>query len=656
MTPEQYILAIIIIASVLAVLARVVVVVLALSRGRPDKWLDDRGQRLKNVILVGIIQRKIYRDGAAGFIHGALFGAFAILLFSVVEIVGEGFIQGPAPSVDRTFELGEVLALPWLWNTVYFLQDIIAALGVIAVFVSFYRRRISRVPRLQHEGNRPAQVMLVFILGIIGSFLLLNVGRILQDASLGGNVRPVSTALAFLIGEAGLGGLGEGLATFMWWFHVVVLFAFMGWFPYTKHAHIIFAIFNVYLHRPGLPGAMEPVPPEQAENPGARTVEDLTRFSLLNGFACTECGRCSDTCPAHASGTAMDPMHLMMGLREAVLADDEKGRTLLESVHSADAIWSCMTCYSCVDGCPVLNDHLSKILEMRRHMIMEGQVETGLQRALENLSRYGNSFRKTPKARKRWARKLEPPVRDARAEEVEYLWFLGDYAAYDTRCQELTQRTADVFARIGFDFGTLQEDERNSGNDIRRVGEEGLFEQLREQNLAALEGARYRDIVTTDPHTYNTLKHEYQLNGGQVLHYTELLDDWLTAGRLTFSKRLDTRVAYHDPCYLGRYNGVYDAPRRVLEATGVELVEMPRNRYDSFCCGAGGGRIWMEECEGETQRPADMRVEEAAGLGVEVLVVACPKDYVMFQDAVKTTGLEHELQIKDIIDLMEEAL
>jgi Fe-S oxidoreductase len=459
----------------------------------------------------------------------------------------------------------------------------------------------------------------------------------------------------------------------MWWTHILALFTFLAWFPYTKHSHIIFAVFNVFFRKPEPAGAMRPVPPELASSPGARTIRDLTWVSLLNAFACTECGRCTDNCPAHESGTGMDPMHLMIGLRAAILSRKSgaavsasvaadggmaAGDDLFLSVQSPEAVWSCMTCYACVDGCPVFNNHLSKILEMRRQLTAQGNLRPGLQGALESLSRYGNSFKATPKARTKWARTASNAIKDARQEPVDVLWFVGDYASYDARCQTLTTRTAQVFGRSGINFGILQEGEWNSGNDVRRIGEEGLFETLRDHNLEAIRSCSFHDIVTTDPHTYNTLKNEYpRSNGERVLHYTEFLDELIQSGRLRFSKKLPYRVTYHDPCYLGRYNGVYDAPRRILAALGVDLVEMPRNRWKSFCCGAGGGRIWMEDIPGETQRPADMRVKEAAALdGVTVLAVACPKDYVMFTDAVKAARLEGSLQVRDIIELVEEAL
>jgi Fe-S oxidoreductase len=261
--------------------------------------------------------------------------------------------------------------------------------------------------------------------------------------------------------------------------------------------------------------------------------------------------------------------------------------------------------------------------------------------------------------RAKWTQPIQPPVKDARRNEVEYMWFVGDYASYSATMTGITQLTAQVFQKIGLDFGILFDSERNAGNDVRRVGEEGLFEMLVEKNAATLGKCKFKTILTTDPHTYNTLKNEYPANGNgpfKVLHYTELLDQLISSGQLKFSKKLGYKVTYHDPCYLGRYNGVYDAPRRVIEATGCELIEMPRHGDRALCCGAGGGRIWMKEGE-VRERPSENRIREAVGLeNVAAFVVACPKDVTMFRDAVKTTGNEEHLVVKDLIELVHEAL
>jgi Fe-S oxidoreductase len=296
---------------------------------------------------------------------------------------------------------------------------------------------------------------------------------------------------------------------------------------------------------------------------------------------------------------------------------------------------------------------------MRRYLIDEGEIDAQLQDAVENLGRYGNSFGQSERMRAKWTQPIEPKIKDARKEPVEYLWFVGDYASYHASLTEVTRKIAEIFQKAGLDFGILYDGERNSGNDARRAGEEGLFEMMVEENVETLGNCDYKAIVTTDPHSYNTLKNEYppEVNGTKpILHYTELLDELIASGKLQMSKKLNYRVTYHDPCYLGRYNDVYDAPRRVIQATGCQLVEMPRHGEQALCCGAGGGRIWMDEVEVE-ERPSEARIHEAVALNaVDTFAVSCPKDVTMYQDAVKTTGHEERLQVLDLIDLVYEAV
>jgi Fe-S oxidoreductase len=290
-----------------------------------------------------------------------------------------------------------------------------------------------------------------------------------------------------------------------------------------------------------------------------------------------------------------------------------------------------------------------------------------------NFQRYGNSFGQSARKRPDWTKPLDFKLKDVRKEDVDLLWFVGDYASYDPRAQEVTRAIARVLHHAGVDVGLLLDKEQNAGNDVRRIGEEGLFSMLREKNGQELSNVkqRFRRVLTTDPHTYNTLKNEYQVGGQDgeqdaaavalagkpVLHYTELLDELVRQGSLQLTGALDCTVTYHDPCYLGRFNGIYDAPRRILRAIGARLVEMPRHGADSFCCGAGGGRVWMKDAPGIPERPAEKRVKEALALpGVTCLVVACPKDLIMFQDAVKTVGAESRLRVADLGELVCEAM
>jgi Fe-S oxidoreductase len=402
----------------------------------------------------------------------------------------------------------------------------------------------------------------------------------------------------------------------------------------------------------------------QSEPIYVKSLQDLTWKQLLDGDACTECGRCQDACPAHAAGTALSPKQYILSIRQALHRDgpllaagnNGKLKQLVGDEITQDVLWSCTTCGACVRECPVLIEHVDSIVDMRRHLVIEGQMDGMLQDALANLGRYGNSFGQSERMRARWTQTIQPKLKDARRELVEYLWFLGDYASYNATLTDITQKTAYVFQQAGLDYGILYDGERNAGNDVRRVGEEGLFEMLVEKNKAVMEKSTYKAIVTTDPHSYNTLKNEYHLDGVPVLHYTELLDQLISSSKLRLRNKSGPKVTYHDPCYLGRYNGVYDAPRRILTAMGYNLIEMPRNRERAFCCGAGGGRIWMEEGT-VRERPSEARIKEAIALtDVQVFVVACPKDLTMFRDAVKTTGQENRIVVKDIIELVHEAL
>ena len=281
------------------------------------------------------------------------------------------------------------------------------------------------------------------------------------------------------------------------------------------------------------------------------------------------------------------------------------------------------------------------------------------QEALKSLTRYGNSFGAAPRLRPKWTEKLHFSIKDARQDLVQYLWFVGDYASYDPRVADATCAAARVFHKAGLDFGILYDGEYNSGNDARLAGEERLFEVLREKNRRSFAKAHFDEIVTTDPHSFHALKHEYGVTNGArpVWHHTQILSELILQGELPLRRKLGTTVTYHDPCYLGRYNAIFNAPRKVMAALGLDLVEMPQNRTYAYCCGAGGGRIWMEEPPVVKENPAHARVREAASLqGVHTLVVVCPKDLVMFQDAIRKTGLKDKLEVKELSELVEEAM
>ncbi len=595
---------------------RVYRLVRALARGRPERRLDRLPARARSVVVNVLAQRRMFDNPGVGLAHLVIFWTFLFYATSFAWNLVRGLVPAlPIPYSDEV-----------AWFTIPMV--VLSLATVVALAGAAIRRFVVRPARLTQSGDA------AFILALIALLVV-----------------------TFLVGQvaaAGLGGLSssaaETLYTAMWWIHMVAVLGFLAYLPYSKHLHLLASPFNVFtgsLDRSAMP------PPSE----GAAHLEQFTWRQLLNGLSCAECGRCDRSCPAFAMGGAMSPQDLVHGVKLMVIgAASGDGHGSLVDAVGADAVWACTTCGACMARCPVLNEHVPLVVQMRRHLIGEGAVGQGVGDMLMGMTRYGNSFGQSPRTRPKWTRDLELEVKDARREPVEYLWFVGDYASFDPRVQEVTRTAARVFAAAGLDFGILYDGEQNAGNDVRRLGEEGLFEMLRDKNLAALESSEFRTIVTTDPHTYHVLKNEYGLDG-TVKHYTEVLDGLISSGSLPVARNGGARVTYHDPCYLGRYGGVYEAPRHVLGALGMNVVEMPRNRSAAYCCGAGGGRIWMEDAAREGERPAESRVREAAGLaGVTTLVCACPKDLVMFRDAVKTTGLEGTLGVRDIVELVEDAM
>jgi Fe-S oxidoreductase len=313
---------------------------------------------------------------------------------------------------------------------------------------------------------------------------------------------------------------------------------------------------------------------------------------------------------------------------------------------------------ACVEICPVAIEHVPIIVQMRRKLVEDGAMEPQLQKTLQTIHKTGNSFGESKRKRAAWTKPLPFEIKDARKDEVDVLWFVGDYAAFDPRNQKVTQAFATLLHDKGVDFGLLFEGESNAGNDVRRVGEEGLYELLAENNIEMLRSSTFKRIVTTDPHSFNTIKNEYPDFGGkyEIEHYTSFVQRMLEEGTLKVKRPLGYRVTLHDPCHLGRFNKGYDAPRRILQALGCELVEMARHRDNSFCCGAGGGRIWMPDPVG-AEKPSQIRMREAGDIeGLEVFVVCCPKDLTMFEDALKTSGFEGRFVVRELIELITEAL
>ena len=364
----------------------------------------------------------------------------------------------------------------------------------------------------------------------------------------------------------------------------------------------------------------------------------------------------------------MSPRDVILSLREFAnnaLSKKELPKEAELDIHGKDVgqvfmetLWSCRTCLACVEICPVAVEHVPIIVQMRRNLVEQGEMEPLLEKTLQTIHKSGNSFGESKRKRAAWAKDLSFEIKDARTEPVDILWFVGDYASFDPRNQKVTRAFAKLMNAAGVDFGLLFEGEMNAGNDVRRVGEEGLYEFLATSNIQSLSDCDFNSIVTTDPHSYNTIRNEYPDFGGsyEIQHYSTVFKKLLEEGKLKLKKKLDYRVTFHDPCHLGRFNKGYDAPRDILSMLGCELVEMGRNRDNSFCCGAGGGRIWIPDPVG-TVKPSQNRMKEAAAIeGLQVFVVSCPKDLTMFEDALKTSGYEGQFIVRELIELIDECM
>ncbi len=442
------------------------------------------------------------------------------------------------------------------------------------------------------------------------------------------------------------------------WISMGTLLAFLPYFPYSKHIHIFFAPLNHAL-KPDRPSIGQARPSH-----GAEKMKDLGWEQIMDSYACIMCFRCQEVCPAYNTGKPLSPAAYEVNKRYYLKLGGDTNVPLNHLITSK-AVWSCTTCGACVNICPVNNEPLEDIIDIRRHHVVKGEIDSGIQTALQSLATNGNSMGKGKRLRGKWAKELEKPVKNVMEESVDTLWFVGDTASFDDRLVPITQTTARIFDSAGLDFGILYQNEFNAGNEVRRVGEEGLFEQLVEQNMNSLNKAQFKRIVTTDPHSFNTLKNEYPQFGGthEVEHYTTVLARLFEEGKLKIKRPLSNyRVTFHDPCYLGRYNGGFAAPRKLLKLLGVEFIEMPRNCANSFCCGAGGGHLWMGN-NNPGVRPGEVRVREAVKtLGEDqinkkhLLVVTCPKDYVMFSYAVKTSHNERHLEVREMIELIAEAI
>jgi Fe-S oxidoreductase len=632
------------------------------SFGRVDRPLQRLGQTAWIVLTHAWIKR---RDGVAGLAHAAIFYGFLVLFIGTAILGFDDDFTKPAFGFDfwrGDFYLGYSLFLD------LFGAALIAGLVVMAVKRALRPARLDYRRPDRREGEYDRTPYVVGDWAFLGILLFLGVTGFLLESFRIAETNPSFEAWApvgWLVGHAfraaGLKGqLAESAHRVQWWVHGATALAFVSSIPFTKAVHMLTSPANVLVRDDRAGKRLPPLPAgAKSDEVGYGRISDLTWNHLVSLDACTKCGKCHTACPATASGYPLSPRDLILDLREVAWHGGvDEGQTVLGEPIRPETLWSCMQCMACVEICPVGIEHVPIINQLRRQLVERGELDPLLQQTFETIYETGNSFGEPRRKRARWTKELEFEVKDIRKEPAELLWFVGDYASFDPRNQRATRALARVLHHAGVDFGILWDAEKTGGCDVRRAGEEGLWLSLAEENINTISGCEFERIFSSDPHTFHTLRNEYPDLGGTwtVLHHSQLLVELLESGRLGPARPLGYTVTYHDPCTLGRYNGVYDAPRAVLAALGCELQEMPRNRDNSFCCGAGGGRIWMKEPPG-VRRPSESRIDEAVSLGrLDYFVVACPKDVTMYEDAIKTSGHQGELELRELSELVLESL
>ncbi|QOR66547.1 (Fe-S)-binding protein [Cytobacillus suaedae] len=637
-------------------------------------------------------QKKLLKDKKSGIIHVMFFYGFILVQFGAIDFIIKGLVPGAH------------LPLGPLYPAFTFFQEIVTFMILVAVVWAFHRRYVEKLVRLK-RGFKSGLVLL-FIGGLMLSVLLGNgMGLVWHDHDLTWS-EPIASGFAFIL--AWIGETASIVVFYIaWWIHLLFLLTFLVYVPQSKHAHLIAGPVNVFFGRLSNPGKLEAInfEDETQETFGVGKIEDFKQTQLIDLYACVECGRCTNMCPATGTGKMLSPMDLIVKLRDhltekgavvtsrapwvpTVAFSNTKGNqlalasagqgaeetavtlemaynpSLIGDVITEEEIWACTTCRNCEDQCPVMNEHVDKIIDLRRYLVLtEGKMDADAQRAMTNIERQGNPWGLNRKEKENWREAREdvvvPTVKELKkaGEEFEYLFWVGSMGAFDNRSQKIALSFAKLLNEAGVKFAILGNKEKNSGDTPRRLGNEFLFQELATGNIDEFEKNEVKKIVTIDPHAYNIFKNEYPDFGlkAEVFHHTEVLAQLVKEGRLIPKYEVKETITYHDSCYLGRYNEVYDQPRDILKAIpGVTLIEMERNRDTGMCCGAGGGLMWMEEDTGSRINVA--RTEQALAIQPSVISSGCPYCLTMLSDGTKAKEVEEEVGTFDIAELLEKSV
>lgn len=634
--------------------------------GKPENRLDQKGRRLAKVIAHGFGHRRILREPVPGTMHFLVFWGF--LIFAVGTFI-----------VALDADLGTSLYRGWLYLGLTILLDAAGLLAILAILVFLGRRYITKPERLDYKTDDLLSLLIIFF--IIATGFLLEGIRIIAAGDPWALWSPVGLGVAKILSGVNSETL-KGVHELTWWVHLSLAFGFIAYLPYSKLIHIFASPLNQFFASLKPKGELEflDLEDEEAETFGIEKLEHFTWKQLFDTDACTRCGRCQDNCPAYLSKKPLSPKEFTQDLRnylneeggyllkqrQSILpeseapgesAADREETKLLGDVFSEESIWACTTCRSCQEQCPVFVEHVDKMIGLRRNLVlMESSFPPEIQAVFKNLENNGNPWGTGWATRADWAEGLDVKTL-AEDANVEYLYWVGCAGAFDERNKKVAADLTYLLRQAGISFAILGTEEKCCGDSARRIGNEYLYQMLATENIETLNNYGVKKIITHCPHCFNTLKNEYPQLGGnfQVIHHTELLWQLISEGKLALEKPVAGAVAYHDSCYLGRYNDIFEAPRSILKKVpGLELKEMNRRREKSFCCGAGGGRMWMEENIGT--RINEMRSEEAMGTGAKVIAGNCPFCLTMLEDGIKAKDRAEEVKVFDIAEIVRKSL
>lgn len=653
--------------------------------GRRSEFDLALKERLRDVWHIVFGQSKLLKDKKSGIIHVLMFYGFILVQFGAIDM----FIKGLAP--------GNHLPFGALYPGFTFFQELVTLAVLFAVVWAFYRRYIEKLVRLKRGFY--AGLVLIFIGTLMLSVLFGNGMLQIWHGQPTTWTEPVASVIA-----SAFSWLSPTAAMVLfyiaWWVHTITILAFLIYIPQSKHAHLIAAPVNVFVSK-RVPGKLKTInfdfdedADEEDISFGVGKVEDFDQLQMLDFYACVECGRCTSVCPASNTGKMLSPMDIMIKLRDHLndkgaaitgkspwvpaYAFGDKGPnkfakmdreeaashfdqiSMIGDVITEEELAGCTTCRNCEDACPVMNEHVGQIIDMRRYLVMtEGKMDPEQQRAVMNIERQGNPWGLSKKDRIKW-RELDedvyiPTVKELKKEkkEFEYLFWVSSMGAYDSRSQKIALAFAKLMNKAGVSFAILGNKEANSGDTARRIGNEFLFQEIAEKNIKEFEKNGVTKIVTIDPHAYNIFKNEYPDLGfeAEVIHHTQMLYDLVMEGKLKPEGKIEQRLTYHDSCYLGRYNGVYDPPREILKAIpGLELVEMERSFDNGMCCGAGGGLMWSEETTGNRINVA--RTEQALAVNPSMISSACPYCLTMLSDGTKAKDVDQDISTMDVAEIL----